>query len=78
MAHHVTSHDIPENGEHLEQSKIGKVKTIALAVMVLGGLLSAYFLFFALFYFFTLALGGCFWTLLHMSPTAAGAPVCAA
>jgi hypothetical protein len=80
MAHHVTSHDIPENGEHLDKSKIGKVKTIALAVMVLGGLLSAYFLFFApkvqqgsfayswvfaLFYFFTLALGGCFWTLLH-------------
>ncbi len=80
MAHHVTSHDIPENGEHLDKSKIGKVKTIALAVMVLGGLLSTYFLFFApkvqqgcfayswvfaLFYFFTLALGGCFWTLLH-------------
>lgn len=80
MAHHVTSHDIPANGEHLDPSKISKVKTIALAVMVIGGLISAYLLFFApksqqgsfayswvfaLFYFFTLALGGCFWTLLH-------------
>ncbi|MEN9991375.1 MAG: hypothetical protein RLZZ224_1077 [Verrucomicrobiota bacterium] len=80
MAHHVTSHDIPVNGEHLDPSKISKVKTVSLAVMVLGSLLSIYFLFlapksqqgsyayswvFALFYFFTLALGGCFWTLLH-------------
>ena len=80
MAHHVTSHDIPVNGEHLDKSRIAKVKTIALAIMVLGGLLSMYLLFlapakqqgefayswvFALFYFFTLALGGCFWTLLH-------------
>jgi len=80
MAHHVTSHDIPVNGEHLDSSKISKLKTVSLAVMVLGGLLSIYLLFlapksqqgsyayswvFALFYFFTLALGGCFWTLLH-------------
>lgn len=80
MAHHVTSHDIPANGEHLDASKISKIKTIALAVMVIGGLISTYLLFFApksqqgsyayswvfaLFYFFTLALGGCFWTLLH-------------
>ena len=80
MAHHVTSHDIPANGEHLDGAKISKVKMIALAVMLIGGLLSVYFLFFAaekqqgsfayswvfaLFYFFTLALGGCFWTLLH-------------
>jgi hypothetical protein len=80
MAHHVTSHDIPANGEHLDASKISTIKMIALAVMVIGGLISTYLLFFApkpqqgsyayswvfaLFYFFTLALGGCFWTLLH-------------
>jgi hypothetical protein len=80
MSHHVTSHEIPVNGEHLDKSKIAKAKTIALAVMVIGSLLSVYLLFFApkaqqgsysyswvfaLFYFFTLALGGCFWTLLH-------------
>ncbi|PAW60337.1 MAG: hypothetical protein B9S37_09705 [Verrucomicrobiia bacterium Tous-C3TDCM] len=80
MSHHVTSHEIPVNGEHLDKSKIAKAKTIALAVMVIGSLLSVYLLFFApkaqqgsysyswvfaLFYFFTLALGACFWTLLH-------------
>lgn len=80
MAHHVTSHDIPVHGEHLDNSKVAKIKLIAFAVMLLGGLASCYLLFgpyhkfqatyayswvFALFYFFTIAVGGCFWTMLH-------------
>jgi hypothetical protein len=78
--HHVTSHDIPVNGEHLDATKIAKYKQVALAILLLGGLASCYLLFlspaasqatfayswvFALFYFFTIAIGGCFWTLLH-------------
>lgn len=78
--HHVTSADIPANGEHLDPSKISRVKSVALIVAALGSLISVWLLFFApqkyqgwyayswvfaLFFFFTLAVGGCFWTLLH-------------
>ena len=78
--HHVTSADIAINGDHLEVSKVAKVKTIALAIAALGTVVSLYLLFFApekmrgcysyswlfAFYFFlTLSIGGCFWTLLH-------------
>jgi hypothetical protein len=78
--HHVTSADIPANGEHLDPSKVSRVKSLALAVASLGSLISVWLLFFgpekyqgwyayswvfALFFFFTLAVGGCFWTLLH-------------
>lgn len=78
--HHVTSADIAINGDHLDVSKVAKVKTIALAIAALGTVISLYLLFFApekmrgcysyswlfAFYFFlTLSIGGCFWTLLH-------------
>lgn len=81
MAHHfVTSADIPVDGERLVSSKLETVKRIAGFAAVALGLISAYLLFatapkiaapfayswlFALFFFFTLAAGGCFWTLLH-------------
>jgi hypothetical protein len=78
--HHVTSADIAINGDHLDNSKVAKVKNIAMAIAALGTVLSFYLLFFAsnatkgsyayswlfAFYFFlTLSIGGCFWTLLH-------------
>ncbi len=80
MSHHVTSHDIPADGERLDLSKVAKAKSISALLMVVGSLASVYLLFFAktqwqgtyayswvfaLFYFFTLAVGGCFWVLLH-------------
>ena len=80
MSHHVTSADIAINGDHLDNSKVAKVKTIALAITVLGTLVSLYLLFlapekirgsfayswvFAFYFFLTLSIGGCFWTLLH-------------
>lgn len=78
--HHVTSQDIAINGDHLDQAKISKVKTIAFAVAAVGTVVSLYLLFFApekirgcysyswlfaFYLFLTLSLGGCFWTLLH-------------
>ena len=78
--HHVTSADIAIHGDHLDNSKVAKVKSIAMGVAVLGTVISLYLLFFAplkiqgsfayswlfAFYFFlTLSIGGCFWTLLH-------------
>ena len=81
MAHHfVTSADIPVDGERLVNSKVESAKRLAGGTAALTGLVSAYFLFgpsekitaqfayswlFAFFFFFTLAVGGCFWTLLH-------------
>jgi hypothetical protein len=80
MSHHVTSADIPVNGERLDPSKVSKVKLLSLVVAVLGSLASVWLLFFApekyqgnyayswvfaLYFFLTLAIGGCFWTLLH-------------
>jgi len=80
MSHHVTSADIAINGDHLDASKVSRVKTIALGITIIGVLVSIYLLFFApekirgsfayswlfAFYFFlTLSIGGCFWTLLH-------------
>jgi hypothetical protein len=78
--HHVTSADIAIHGDHLDNSKVAKLKTIALAIAAIGTVASVYMLFFAsnqtkgsfayswlfAFYFFlTLSIGGCFWTLLH-------------
>lgn len=78
--HHVTSAEIAINGDHLDSSKVSKVKSIALGVAVIGSVVSLYLLFFApeklrgpfayswlfAFYFFlTLSIGGVFWTLLH-------------
>lgn len=78
--HHVTSADIALNGDHLDNSKVAKVKSAAAVIAGLGTVVSLYLLFFAsnqtkgnfayswlfAFYFFlTLSIGGCFWTLLH-------------
>ncbi len=91
MGHHVTSSDIKIDGDHLDNSKIAKVKMIAAAVALIGTLISIYLLFwgpqpdpkaeipakgitqgsytyswlFAFYFFLTLSIGGCFWTLLH-------------
>jgi hypothetical protein len=82
--HHVTSADIAINGDHLDNSKVAKVKTAAAAIAAIGTLVSLYLLFFgpekatgvsrgtyayswlfAFYFFLTLSIGGCFWTLLH-------------
>ena len=81
MSHHVTSSDIAINGDHLDNSKVAKVKTICLGVAGIGTILSlciffnvfgqwwqgtyAYSWVFAYFFFLTLSIGGVFWTLLH-------------
>ena len=78
--HHVTSADIAINGDHLDPSKVSKVKNLALGVAVVGSVVSLYLLFFgpvklqgtyayswlfAFYFFLTLSIGGVFWTLLH-------------
>jgi hypothetical protein len=78
--HHVTSADIAIHGDHLDSSKVSKVKSAALGVTILGTLVSLYLLFFgpekwqgtyayswlfAFYFYLTLSIGGCFWTLLH-------------
>ncbi|MCX6874181.1 MAG: hypothetical protein NTW21_10290 [Verrucomicrobia bacterium] len=78
--HHVTSADLAIHGDHLDASKVSKVKSIALGIAVLGTLASIYLLYwapvkirapfayswlFAFYFFLTLSIGGCFWTLLH-------------
>jgi hypothetical protein len=81
MAHHqVTSADIAINGDHLDLSKVSKVKNLALGVAAVGSVISLYLLFFgpakvqgtyayswlfAFYFFLTLSIGGVFWTLLH-------------
>lgn len=81
MSHHVTSADIAINGDHLDNSKVAKVKTIAIAVAGIGTVLAicifsglfgqrwqgtfAYSWVFAFYFFLTLSIGGVFWTLLH-------------
>ncbi len=78
MAHHVTSKDLPVNGEKVKSSDLALPKLISLIVFVLGAVAS-FFLFtdktfgdgysyswlFAFMFFISLALGGCFWTTLH-------------
>ena len=79
--HHVTSADIAINGDHLDASKVSKVKSIALGVAVLGTIVSilaftgvfgeyfrgtyAYSWLFAFYFYLTLSIGGVFWVLLH-------------
>lgn len=78
--HHVTSEDIAIHGDHLEPSRIAKVKSIALGIAIMGSLLSVcFFIFgsnhikgcfayswvFSFYFFLTLSIGGVFWTLLH-------------
>ncbi len=79
MASHVTSADIPANGEHLQAKHVGFIQLVSLIVFALGAAISAYAFFtdsvwhesytyswlFGFMFFLTLALGGCFWTLLH-------------
>ena len=81
MSHHVTSSDIAINGDHLDNSKVAKVKTICLGIAGIGTLISllglfgalgkhfqgtyAYSWVFAYYFFLTLSIGGVFWTLLH-------------
>ena len=45
MGHHVTSSDIKIDGDHLDNSKVAKVKMIAAAVAAIGTLISLYLLF---------------------------------
>jgi len=47
MSHHVTSADIPANGEHLDPAKVSTLKLISLIVAVLGSAVSVWLLFFA-------------------------------
>ncbi len=80
MSHNVTSADIAIHGDHLDNSKVAKVKFICLSVAGIGTLISLYLLFlapekvrgnfayswvFAFYFFLTLSIGGIFWTLLH-------------
>ena len=81
MAHHpVTSAEIAIHGDHLDNSKVARVKGIAFFIALVGTAASLYLLFlapektrgsfayswlFAFYFFLTLSIGGCFWTLLH-------------
>ncbi|MGJ8671331.1 hypothetical protein [Rubritalea sp.] len=78
MAHHVTSQDIPANGEKIAKKDLGLLKMVSLIVFVVGAALSfylftndtwgagyAYSWLFAFIFFITLTLGGVFWTTLH-------------
>ncbi len=47
MSHHVTSADIAINGDHLDASKVSKVKGAAGLIAVVGTVISLYLLFFA-------------------------------
>jgi hypothetical protein len=77
---HVTSADIAIAGDYLDPSKVSKVRSIAIGIAGCGTITSIYLLFFAppeisgpfayswllaFYYFLTLSIGGCFWTLLH-------------
>ena len=79
-SHIVTSADVPANGERLQSTKVDKIKMLSGGISLILTLISFFLLFasgdkyasqyayswlFALFFFFTLAVGGCFWTLLH-------------
>lgn len=80
MGHFVTSADIPVDGEKLAHPKLGLVKLISGGVAALGLIIAlciwflgsaevagsySYSYLFAFTFFLTLAIGGCFWTLLH-------------
>ncbi|GAA5483022.1 hypothetical protein [Haloferula sargassicola] len=79
-SHYVTSADVPVQGERLSSPTVSKIKMISGATSVVLTLVSLFLLFgpndgwsacysyswlFAVFFFFTLAVGGVFWTLLH-------------
>lgn len=78
MSHNVTSQDIPASGEKIAKSHLALGKIVSLVVF-LAGAAGSFLLFqndtwgagysyswlFAFLFFLTIALGGCFWTLLH-------------
>lgn len=79
-SHTITSADVPIEGERLKSSRVARVKLGAGGTSLILSLVSLFLLFgpkegwagpfayswlFAFFFFFTLAAGGCFWTLLH-------------
>ena len=79
--HLVTSADIPVDGEKLAVDKVSRIRVICLMVAIAGALVSvpallgvfgrgvqgsySFSWLYGFFFFTTLALGGCFWTLLH-------------
>ena len=79
--HLVTSAEIPVEGERLEVDRLKKIRGICLIVAASGGVVSAPALLgwmgdgvqgsfsfswlYGFFFFTTIAMGGCFWTLLH-------------
>ena len=78
MSHHVTSQDLPANGEQIAKKDLGLLKMVSLIVFVAGAVGSylmfnnetwgagyAYSWLFAFIFFITLTLGGVFWTTLH-------------
>jgi len=80
MGHIVTSADIPVDGEKLAHPKLGFLKLVFGALAILGLVAGAciwcfgsdkiagsysYSYLFGFTFFITLAIGGCFWTLLH-------------
>ncbi len=81
MAHHVTSADIAINGDHLDHSRVAKIKSAAMIVAAIGSLVSiltffgifgkhflgtyAYSWLFAFYFYLTLSIGAVFWVLLH-------------
>lgn len=76
MSHHVSFNDLPQGGEKFDPAKASKVVN-AFLVLGVGGLLVsagmfmkapnefAYSWLFAVFFGFTVVVGGCFWILLH-------------
>ena len=77
MAHHVTSKDLPVNGEKVKKSDLALPKFISLVTFAVGAVLSIIFFstgwsdgysyswLFAFMFFISIALGGCFWVTLH-------------
>lgn len=76
MSHHVTFKDLPQGGEKFEPAKGAKLIGALGLVGAIGLAASLYFFFFntntfayswlfAMFFAFTLVVGGCFWILLH-------------
>ena len=77
----VTSADIPVDGEKLAVDKVSRIRVICLVVAIVGAVVSvpallgvfgrgvqgsySFSWLYGFFFFTTLALGGCFWPLLH-------------
>ncbi len=85
MDHHITLKDLPADGERLEFSRVAKIAFTLIGVGVIGLAASIWFFaaapekmrasfsfswLLAIFYVFTIACGGIFWTLLHHATNA--------